>query len=65
MKLYLARVKRRVADDTGLVAVEYLGIAVLVLAVLTALIALIPGLATAIGTQLNALIDAIFQLRPN
>lgn len=63
MKNRLVQLRTRIRDDRGLVTLEYLAIAILIIVVVTAIVAILNASLPAVQGLLDGIISELFSLR--
>ncbi len=63
MKTYLARLRTRISNERGLVTLEYLAIAILIIVVVTAIVAILNASIPTVGALFDGVVQELFALR--
>ncbi len=63
MKTYLARLRTRISNERGLVTLEYLAIAILIIVVVTAIVAILNASIPTVQGLFDAIVSELFALR--
>jgi Flp pilus assembly pilin Flp len=63
VKTYLARLRTRVQNERGLVTLEYLAIAVLIIVVVTAIVAILNASIPTVQGLFDSIVSQLFAIR--